>query len=189
MSQRLLGTIEELKALLETKLTEVTYLKKTINMLAQQAGMPVVYDDVEDLAKLKNEKIRPDQYFGKKPTTAAREFLEKRNEATKTEDILTALIDGGFDFENLGWTKKLRLKNLAISLAKNSGIFQRLPNGTFGLLKWYPEIAKKKKATKEEAKNNSETEEEPPEEQNQEVDVINGEGEAPPPIEDDDIPF
>jgi hypothetical protein len=61
------------------------------------------------------------------------------------DEILKGLEEGGFDFEPLGWKEKDRLRSLSISLAKNTAIFHRLPNnGAFGLLAWYPEVAKRK---------------------------------------------
>jgi hypothetical protein len=61
---------------------------------------------------------------------------------------LEALLKGGFDFEAQGWNDAMRLKNLGISMGKNSLIFHRLPNGTWGLTKWYPNIKQKKAAAK-----------------------------------------
>ncbi|HEY3103825.1 MAG TPA: hypothetical protein VGJ69_09540, partial [Pyrinomonadaceae bacterium] len=40
-------------------------------------------------------------------------------------------------------------KNLGISMGKNSSIFHRLPNDTWGLLKWYPNVKMPKKAAKQ----------------------------------------
>lgn len=38
-----------------------------------------------------------------------------------------------------------------MSLSKNTAIFHRLPNGMFGLKKWYGEAIEKKKSKKSEA--------------------------------------
>ena len=65
--------------------------------------------------------------------------------AVEAEEILQALEKGGFDFKKQGWTQKTQLRNLTISMSKNSSIFHRLPNGTYGLVKFYPEIEAAKK--------------------------------------------
>jgi len=53
----------------------------------------------------------------------------------------------------------MHLRRLAISLAKSSKTFHRLPNGTFGLTAWYDAaaIGGKKRAEKEETEAESET--------------------------------
>ena len=92
-----------------------------------------------------------DQFYGKPPTTAAREYLEMRDKAVSLEEILDGLERGGFDFTAQGWNQGARLKNLGISLGKNSAIFHRLPSNTWGLTKWYPGV-KDKKLPKENGK-------------------------------------
>ncbi|HEV7397771.1 MAG TPA: hypothetical protein VGN86_14770 [Pyrinomonadaceae bacterium] len=81
--------------------------------------------------------LKSDQFYRKSPITAAREYLELRGTAVPLEEVLDGLTRGGFDFEHQLWTEELRLKNLGISLGKNSGIFHRLPNNTWGLTKKY----------------------------------------------------
>jgi hypothetical protein len=83
---------------------------------------------------------------------AAREYLDVRGEAVPLNEILDALQRGGFDFEAQGWNETMRLKNLGISMGKNSSIFHRLPNDTWGLTKWYPNVKPPKKAAKENGK-------------------------------------
>ena len=41
---------------------------------------------------------------------------------------------------------KHALRNLSISLAKNTQTFTRLPNGTFGLAEWYPNVKAQKQS-------------------------------------------
>jgi hypothetical protein len=80
----------------------------------------------------------------------AREYLESRKRACEAEEILSALERGGFDFSTQDWKAGPRLRPLAITLGKNSAIFHRLPNGTYGLRVWYSNLPKKggTKATK-----------------------------------------
>jgi hypothetical protein len=82
------------------------------------------------------------RYYGRPLATVAQEYLEGRKEACKPEEILEGLRGGGFDFKALQWGggEKDWIRNLSISLAKNTKAFHRLPNGTFGLVAWYPEV-------------------------------------------------
>jgi hypothetical protein len=142
MTDALRAAIEEMTRTLEQKLKEAADLKRTINILARQMGEEPVYPETDEEITRRPAsamKLRPDHFFGKPPTTAAREYLEIRNEPATAEEILEALARGGFDFDAQNWKdEKYRLKNLAISLGKNSAIFTRLPSGPFGLAKWYP---------------------------------------------------
>ena len=147
MSDTIKAAIEELTRKLEQKMREVADLKRAINIMAREAGDSAPYDDAEpEAARLPRNDARPDRFYGKPPTTAAREFLEERQKPASAEEVLRALEEGAFDFAAQGWeNEKLRLRYLAISLSKNSAIFTKLPNGLFGLAKWYPG-AKKPKA-------------------------------------------
>jgi hypothetical protein len=70
--------------------------------------------------------------------------LERRKQACSPEEILRGLEQGGFDFRALGWKDDDRLRSLSISLAKNNQKFHKLPNGMFGLVTWYPNLAGKR---------------------------------------------
>src|SRR6267143_869340 len=75
-------------------------------------------------------------------------LLENRKKATGDQacapsEILTGLEAGGFDFRAQGWKDNDRLRSLSITLGKNPK-FHRLPNGTYGLISWYPSVAAKK---------------------------------------------
>lgn len=150
MSDALKAAVEEMTRKLEQKMREVADLKRVINLIAREAGDQPPYEEVEpEAAKQPKGDTRPDRFYGKSPTTAAREYLEDRAKPATAEEVLRALEDGAFDFNAQGWgEEKTRLRFLAISLAKNSAIFTRLPNGLFGLAKWYPG-AKRPKAKNE----------------------------------------
>jgi hypothetical protein len=142
--------IDALVGRIEAKTKELAELKRTVNVLSRESGEGPVFPE-EDLSAVGGSGIagiRLDQFYGKSPTVAAREFLEIRNRAVSAEDILAALERGGFDFEGQGWKKPDRLRSLSISLSKNSLIFHRLPNGTYGLVKFYPEIKGEKSRKK-----------------------------------------
>lgn len=140
---RISAAIEALLSELDKQQQEVAETKKTINTLRRRNGEEALFTDVEIPGSVTGT-IHPSQFYGKPLSTAAREYLETRNRrACPIEDVMRAMVQGGFDFDALGWKEADRLRSLSISLAKNSSIFHRLPNGTFGLLAWYPDVEKK----------------------------------------------
>ena len=140
--------VEEIRA----KQTELDNQKKAANTFFRGKGLPepFVIDD-PDASVGTNLRIRPDEYYGKGFATAAGNYMERRNHAVSHEDVLKALEQGGFDFDAIGWKDENRARTVAMSLAKNTAIFHRLPNGLFGLKKWYGDAIDKKKAKKGEA--------------------------------------
>jgi hypothetical protein len=145
MASKFQEAIEELLAEIEAKDREIAELKKTVNFLRSRDGLGPLYETTEPQGNGRRQTIRPDQFYGKSPITAAREYLQLRGEAVLPEEIAEALEKGGFDYKAQGWNnKEHRARNLAISMSKNSLIFHRLPNGWYGLVKFYPELKKKK---------------------------------------------
>lgn len=154
--------VEVLMSKIETKVKELAEMKRTVNFLAREAGMGEPYPESElgPDGSAVGPGIRPDQYYGKSPITASREYLEMRGRAVPVEEILQALERGGFDFDAAGWKNRdSRLRFLAISLSKNTGIFHKLPNGTYGLAKFYPDVATAKKQKKSDNSQTAELEE------------------------------
>lgn len=152
------NTIDQLKDRIGELEAEAIDLKRAVNSLCKTSGKPAVYTDSEMGAKGFSGlgSVKPAQFYGKAPTSAAREYLDMRGEPVELEEILQALKNGSFDFEAQGWKNEImHLKNLSISLGKNSQTFHRLPNGMMGLLKWFPNV-KTKKAGKEADKANDE---------------------------------
>ena len=144
MDNELKAAIEVLLSRVEKKEAELLNLKRMVNGLCSEAGTEPMYPDAESSQSSTSLMIRPDQYYGKSPTVAAREYLEGKNRAVPLSEILDALVKGGFDFEGQGWNVEAqRLRHLGSSLGKNSSIFHRLPNDTWGLMKFYPEVAKR----------------------------------------------
>ena len=161
MSDKLDAAIEVLQEDLEKQLAAVVDTKRMINGLLRRMGREPLYAD--EAESIQSAAIRADQFYGKPLATAAREFLElkKQHEARTADEILTALKRGGFDFASTGWKEKDYLRMLSISLAKNTSMFHRLPNGTFGLLSWYDQamIRKAEKAGAEAKKGTQAAEE------------------------------
>jgi hypothetical protein len=140
MENALQQVLAEVQAKILSHLEEIVKLKKTANNLADMAGETPIYTDV-DIDQETGTGVGPnrsDAYYGKKLATACREYLEFRRKAVPVEEILSGLIQGGFDFEALEWSPSTRLRALAMSMAKNTAMFHRLPNNTWGLLAWYP---------------------------------------------------
>jgi len=150
MSTELQGAVNVLVGRIEQKARELTDMKRMVNSLCRELGQAELYSDADlvDRASAARPTLDPDQFYGKPPTTAAREYLERRMKAVKLDEILDALERGGFDFDAQGWTEAQRLRHLGSSLGKNSVMFHRLPNDTWGLVKWYPNVVKDKKRVK-----------------------------------------
>ncbi|HXO38509.1 MAG TPA: hypothetical protein VN872_07715 [Candidatus Acidoferrum sp.] len=140
MKAELSPAIDFLHRQLEEKLREANEIKKLINSLLKQSGETPEFSDIleagEQLSFL--GASRPDQYYGKPFATAAEEYLLRRKQACPAEEIMRGLEQGGFDFK---WDAENRFKNTAISLGKNVQKFHKLPNGTYGLRSWYPNVA------------------------------------------------
>jgi len=127
--------VTALKRKLEEQQQTVNETKKAINMLLKIAGKPPQFVDIEEATGI----IRADQFYGKPLATAAQRYLELRGQACQPDEIVRGLLEGGFDFDMLGWKENDRVRSLSISLAKNNVKFHRLKNGTYGLREWYDE--------------------------------------------------
>lgn len=163
MDEKLSGAIEVLLVKLEEQNRSVTETKKMINSLRVMNGEEPLFTDAElQQSQTQGVSNRPDIFYGKPFATAAREYLEMRKRACSAEEIMRGLEQGGFDFE---WHLKDRLRNLAISLAKNTILFHKLPNNTFGLVNWYPEVTKRKTGREKAHENEDKKKDEQPKEE------------------------
>lgn len=149
MTNNLEAAINDLTAKLQQQMNDVSETKKAINVLLKMVGKEPMFPDENAEQVGASFNIEPDQYYGRPLATAVQEYLESRRKATGKKaielgDILKALEQGGFDFKAQGWRDNDRLRSLSISLAKNTKVFHRLPNGWFGLLSWYPDVVAKK---------------------------------------------
>jgi hypothetical protein len=144
MSEKLTAAVEALQEELQKQLSEVADTKRMINGLLRRMGQEPLYAD--ETESVHSSTIRASQFYGKPLATAAREYLEmsSQRDARTPDEILAALKKGGFDFAMTEWKEKDYLRMLSISLAKNTAMFHRLPNGTFGLLSWYDSAIIKK---------------------------------------------
>jgi hypothetical protein len=146
---KLEGAIEALLEELQTQLDQVADTKRTVNTLCRRIGKEPQFPDVAtESVNAASIRIRPDQFYGRALATSVEEFLENRKKTTGEQactpsDILAGLEAGGFDFKAQGWKDNDRLRSMAVTLGKNPK-FHRLPNGTYGLISWYPGVAAKK---------------------------------------------
>jgi hypothetical protein len=142
--------IESTIALLTSKITakeeEANKLKKLVNELSGEAGLPIPYSNIVDSTQgISN--IRSDQFYGQPLTSAMRNYLEMRGAAKQgaasVSEIYSAIRNGGYAFDT---KDENNAKNtVRISLGKNSSIFHKLPHGDYGLLAWYPDAKTIKK--------------------------------------------
>jgi hypothetical protein len=141
MIEKLGPAIEALQGQLQRQLDEVAETKRTINAICRAMGQEPMYREVVAESAGANT-ARRDRYYGRPLATVAQEFLEGRKESCTPEEIFEGLKAGAFDFKALSWEGGERdwIRNLSINLAKNTKAFHRLPNGTFGLVAWYPEV-------------------------------------------------
>lgn len=122
---------------------EVTETKRTVNGLRRRIGEQPMFADAEE-PESAPAPMRPDLYYGRPLSPAAQMYLERRGQACPPEEIMKGMAAGGFDFKSMGWRSGDELRSFALTLGKNSKVFHRLPNGTVGLLAWYPAIPTKK---------------------------------------------
>jgi hypothetical protein len=151
MSNHIEKTIEDLKSKLQEHEKKAIETKKLINQLSAYAGLPVPYQDADLQLSGGGMTVRRNAYFGRPLATCIREFLEMRKGAghgpAALEAIFEALKEGGYDLETIsakGETEQKR--GVAISMAKNTQNFLRLPTGDWGLVEWFPNVKKRKSA-------------------------------------------
>jgi hypothetical protein len=136
---RVIGALAFIQERVDQLMADVAAQKKLANSLAQAAGMPAVYDDIQETGAAQGQGlIRPDQFANHSaPSTAARAYLETRKAqgAATIDAIYDAMVKGGYGF---GTTNVTDAKNgLRIALGKDAHV-HRLPNGHYGLREWYP---------------------------------------------------
>lgn len=158
MSEHILRTIDELKNDLHQQEAEVADTKRLINKLCARAGIQVMYPE-PDAASTSGVSlsIRGDQFYGQPLATCMRAVLEMRRSLNQgpasVNELYASLEQGGYRFDTKDEQNAKR--NLRISLQKNP-IFHRLPQGTYGLVEWYPAIKRRGSNSEESTKPNAE---------------------------------
>ena len=134
-------------AALERRLADIernaNELRAAINVLCAEGGLPPRYPDGGGSGKPSGDsitQIKPDTFYGKRQSTAIREYLELRKAQgsgpAKPREIFDALKQGGYQFE--AKDDNIALVGMRALLRKNSTTFHKLPSGAYGLRAWYP---------------------------------------------------
>jgi hypothetical protein len=153
MSDELQPAIAALERKLAALEQQANGIRSAINVLCETGGMPPRYPDGGGGGGRPSvdgalAQIGPDTFYGKKQSTAIRQYLEMRKAAGKgpatPREIFDALKKGGMQFETK--SDDVALVGLRALLRKNTVTFHKLPNGSYGLLSWYPDAKKPKAA-------------------------------------------
>jgi len=153
--QPAIAALQKDLAELERKVIEA---KTTINKLCEVAGASPMYPDVGDTSQPIITTIRADTFYGKALTTAVREYLEMRRGQNlgpaTTREIYDAITSGGYEFETNDPTNAMT--GMRQTMRKNSSMFHRLPNQSWGLVSWYEKIKAAKAGRKASAEDEGE---------------------------------
>ncbi len=147
MSDVIDGSIKLIQGKIQELERELSDKKRVVNDLCSIDGRPPIYADLTMSSTIAS--IRSDEFYGKALATVVRLILEKRAAANMgaatVSEIYEAMMQGGYQFDAKNDENAKR--GLYISLAKNTTVFHKLPNGTYGLVHWYP--AMKPRAARE----------------------------------------
>ena len=141
MREELKPAIDALLIDLADQEKQVTDTKLLINRLCARSGVePMFPEAAAGSSSASVSSIRPDSFYGKVLNTAAREYLDMRKAANlgpaTPREVYESLVKGGYASDAKDEvTATTIVRN---TLRKNSSVFHRLPNGTYGLLSWYP---------------------------------------------------
>jgi hypothetical protein len=139
MREEMKPAIDALLVDLADQEKQVTDTKLLINRLCVRSSMEPMFPEAAASSAAVGS-IRPDSFYGKVLNTAAREYLEMRRAANlgpaTPREVYEALVKGGYAPETKDETNAII--SVRATLRKNSSVFHRLPNGTYGLLSWYP---------------------------------------------------
>jgi hypothetical protein len=151
MSKTVDQVISELAAEITAGEASLRKKKETVNTLCGAVGRPPAYA-LENAATALPTQIRSDQFYGQPLAGSVRTILEMRRAqnlgAATNREIFDSLTAGGYEFDTKN--DDIAQKSLRNSLAKNTALFHKLPNGQFGLVSWYPNVKKPKAAASSE---------------------------------------
>jgi hypothetical protein len=143
MSKTVDQVITELAAEITADEANLRKKKETVNTLCGVVGRPPAYA-LESATASVPTQIRSDQFYGQPLAASVRTILEMRRAqnlgAATNREIFDALTTGGYEFDTRN--DDIAQKSLRNSLAKNTALFHKLPNGRFGLVSWYPNAKK-----------------------------------------------
>lgn len=153
MSDHIQKTIDDALEELKKQEDSVLTTKKLINQLCMFGKRELMFPEADQAqASAPKGGFRRNQFYGQPLATCVGDYLAWRHSSGKVkeatlDEILVALKEGGFDLGTISKDHDGQKRGVAITLAKNTTKFHRLPNGDFGLMVWYPNVkAKKEKA-------------------------------------------
>jgi hypothetical protein len=162
MSDAIKKAIEEMQTELQQQEQQVADTKKLINQLCGRAKMAPIYTDAELQVNMAVVAVQRNSFFGRPLQTCVREFLEMRKRSNlgpaSLNQIFDALREGGYDLKTISANSEADQKRgVAITLAKNSATFIRLPTEDWGMRDWYPNVREKKNRASESGNGNEKT--------------------------------
>jgi hypothetical protein len=150
MSEHVKETIALVQQEIESLNQQVAEKKRMVNGLCALVKQPPIYTDADLLPSTGMGPIQPDEYYGQPLSTAMRMILDRRKLAklgpATVNDIYDALIAGGYKFTTS--VEEHAKRGLYSTLTKSTQVFHKLPNGSYGLLEWYPNAKEAKVAAK-----------------------------------------
>jgi hypothetical protein len=146
--------ISDAEGKLEKQELAVIETKKFINQVLEFAGRTPRYE-IGDLVTSSSggtrapREITRNEFYGKQLATCVRDYLGRREAAgmvreATLDEIIGALEQGNYDLKKHGGSRDAQRRGVAITLAKNTKTFHKLPNGDFGLEDWYNKSALRK---------------------------------------------
>lgn len=154
MSDHVRKTIEQIVHQIEEQERDLVANKRMVNSLCTMIKEPAIYSDEALAVGRSAGPVRPDAYYGQPLQTALRMILERRHISKQgpatVNELYQALVEGGYKFQtdNDEYAKR----GLYSTLTKATQTFHKLPNGSYGLLEWYPGV-KEAKVSSRSAKN------------------------------------
>ncbi len=126
---------------------KIRSLRAAINTLCEQSGRPPRFAEAMlTPGGTKLSQIQDDTFYGKKQTPAMRDYLEMRKAQgfgpAKPREFYDALKSGGYQFETKD--DETAIVGLRALLRTQPHIFHRLPQGTYGLTEWYPDVKRQR---------------------------------------------
>lgn len=145
----LMPAINMLQQELDDAERQAAGIRDALNLLRKRAGLGPIAANAVAGQPAGITQIKSDTFYGKRQQTAVREYLEMRKlqdlGPAKPREIFEALKAGGFQYETKD--DNVAMVGLRALLRKRTGIFHKMPNGSYGLTSWYPHA----KASKSEA--------------------------------------
>jgi len=139
-------SIETLMKKVEEKEKDLIETKKGVNQVCLIMGKEPIYIIEETGISKVPIDLKGDEYYCQPLATVITTILENRrirgSGPAMVKEIYDQMVAGGYLFETKSTQNAMR--NIRISMGKNVVTFHKLPNGKFGLVKWYPELKNKK---------------------------------------------